>query len=414
MTLFSNTSASLDRELPPSPEMKDKVTAMEKIVGHNFKNKRLLEEALTHPSVTNFPSYERLAVLGDAALGMAMSKHLFLLYPDMDQGNFSKLRSTNVSTMKFARAAVKHGFDHCLRHNSPPLATQVGEFAKAVSNEEDETDLLYGGTIQPNHALADIVESVAAAIYIDLNFDLHKLWKTYKHLLEPIVTLEDLLDHPVSKLFKLCQKHGKLVETKEARDDAKNISISCVYVDGNLFASAPGKNITIAKRRAASEALSKLSEFGINYGSFEVVAENEAKKNLKELCEKKRIRKPTYRVKEFGPAHEKRFVSSVEIETLDGVLYKTGDERPRKRYAENSAASLMIIMMNTIEAAKIKGDYFPEAAKIKGGYFPSVLYKLWLMICWVIRLLVFCFTGIILLVIFFAVVGSCLDYFFSG
>ncbi|TQD78106.1 hypothetical protein C1H46_036336 [Malus baccata] len=404
MTLFSNTSASLDRELPPSPEMKDKVTAMEKIVGHNFKNKRLLEEALTHPSVTNFPSYERLAVLGDAALGMAMSKHLFLLYPDMNQGNFTKLRSTNVSTMKFARAAVKHGFDHCLLRNSPALDIQVREFANAVSNEEDETDLLYGGTIQPNHALADIVESVAAAIYIDLEFDLDKLWKTYKHLLEPIVTLEDLPDHPVSKLFKLCQKHGKLVETKEARDDAKNISISYVYVDGNPFASASGKNISIAKRRAASEALSKLSEFGISYGSFEVVAENEAKKNLKELCEKKRIRKPTYRVvKEFGPAHEKRFVSSVEIETLDGVLYKTGDERPRKRYAENSAASLMIIMMNT-----------KEAAKIKGGYFPSVLYKLWVMVRWVIRLLVFCFTGIILLVIFFAVVGSCLEYFFSG
>lgn len=113
--------------------------------------------------------------------------------------------------------------------------------------------------------------------------------------MEPIVTLEDLLEHPVSKLFKLCQKHGKLVETKEEINDAKNISISYVYVNGKLIASAPGKNIPIAKRRAASEALSKLPEFGISHGSFEVVAENEAKKNLKELCEKKKIRKPTYR-----------------------------------------------------------------------------------------------------------------------
>lgn len=110
-----------------------------------------------------------------------------------------------------------------------------------------------------------------------------------------MVTLEDLLDHPVSNLFKFCQKHGKRFEIEKARNYDKNISICDVYVDGNRIASAYGKNISIAKRHAAREALSKLSKFGISYGSFEVVAENEAKKILKELCEKKRIRKPTYR-----------------------------------------------------------------------------------------------------------------------
>ncbi|KAB2606011.1 ribonuclease 3-like protein 2 [Pyrus ussuriensis x Pyrus communis] len=177
MKLFT-TSASLDRALQPSPEMKDEVMAMEKIVGHNFKNKRLLEEALTHSSITYLPSYKRLAVLGDAALGLAMSKHLFLAYPNMDQGNFSKLRSANVSRVKFACAAVKHGFYGYLRHRSRALDNEVGEFAKAVSewNEKYEMTLAYDGTIQPNHVLGDIVESVAAAIYIDLNFDLDKLW----------------------------------------------------------------------------------------------------------------------------------------------------------------------------------------------------------------------------------------------
>ncbi|XP_018501437.2 ribonuclease 3-like protein 2 [Pyrus x bretschneideri] len=165
MKLFT-TSASLNRELQPSPEMKDSVTAMEKIVGHNFKDKRLLEQALTHSSITYSPSYKRLKGLGQAALEIAMSRHLFLAYPNIDQGNLSKLCSANVNMVKFACAAVKHGFYGYLRHNAPALDDKVGEFAKAVSewNEKYETTLVYDGTIQPSHVLGDIVKSVAAAI----------------------------------------------------------------------------------------------------------------------------------------------------------------------------------------------------------------------------------------------------------
>lgn len=46
--------------------------------------------------------------------------------------------------------------------------------------------------------------------------------------------------------------------------------------------------------------------------------------------------------KDEGPSHEKRFMSSVKIATIDGVLYMKGDEKSRVRDADNSAASLMI------------------------------------------------------------------------
>ncbi|XP_068339686.1 ribonuclease 3-like protein 2 [Pyrus communis] len=400
MKLFTK-SASLDRNLQPSPEMKDKVMAMEKIVGHNFKNKRLLEEALTHSSITCSPSYKRLAVLGDATLELAMSNHLFLAYPNMDQGNFTNLRSANVNNVKFACAAVKHGFYGCLNQSSA-FDDEVGEFAKAVSewNEKYEMTLAYDGTIQPNHVLGDIVESVAAAIYIDLNFDLDKLWMKFKHLLEPIITLEGLSDHPVSELYKLCQKHGKFVKIKEDINDTKNLSIASVYVDGILIASASYKHMAIARLHAARKALPELSKtFGISSELVEVAAENEAKQNLNVLCDKKRIPRPTYnREKESGPAHEKRIVSSVEISTLE--LKMMGDERSRITDAENSAAALMILGLLQSDAM----TNTKEAANSRIGYFPSVLYRLWVMIRWVTRLLVFCFKGISLLVIFFTVV----------
>ncbi|XP_050109303.1 ribonuclease 3-like protein 2 isoform X2 [Malus sylvestris] len=363
MKLFT-TSASLDRELQPSLEMKDSVTAMEKIVGHNFKNKRLLEEALTHSSITYFPSYKRLAVLGDAALGLAMSKHLFRAYPNMDQGKFSELRSANVSKRKFACAAVKHGFYDYLRHNSPALDNEVREFAREVSiwNGKNEATLVYDGAIQPSRVLAEIVESVAAAIYVDLNYDLDKLWMG-------------------------------------SRNDTKNLSIACVRVNGYIIASASCKHMEIARLSAARTALSELSNsFGISCKSVKVVNENEAKQNLNVLCDKKRIPKPTYKVKESGPAQAKRFVSSVEIATSE--LKMMGDERSTKTDAENSAAALMIVgLLQSDAMANTK-----EAANSRIGYFPSVLYRLWVMIRWLTRLLVFCFKGISLLVIFFTVV----------
>ncbi|XP_048420224.1 ribonuclease 3-like protein 2 isoform X1 [Pyrus x bretschneideri] len=373
MKLFT-ISASLDRELQPSPEMKDSVTAMEKIVGHNFKNKRLLEEALTHSSITYFPSYKRLAVLGDAALGLAMSNHLFLAYPNMDQGNFTELRSANVSRGKFACAAVKHGFYGCLRHRSPALDNEVTEFAREVSiwNGKNEPTLVYDGAIQPSRVLAEIVEAVAAAVYIDLNFDLDKLWMKFKHLLEPIVTLEGLPHHPVTVLFKFCQKHGMRVEIQGSRNNTENLSIACVRVDGYIVASASYKHMEIARLSAARTALSELSNsFGISCKSVKVVTENEAKQNLNVLCDKKRIPKPTYKIeKESGPAHEKRFVSSVEIATVE--LKMMGDERSTIKDAQNSAAALMILgLLQSDTMTNTK-----EAGNSRIGYFPSVLYRL--------------------------------------
>lgn len=54
------------------------------------------------------------------------------------------------------------------------LLEQVREFSGAVYTEEDA--VAHGGSIKAPKVLADIVESIAAAIYVDVNFDLQKLW----------------------------------------------------------------------------------------------------------------------------------------------------------------------------------------------------------------------------------------------
>lgn len=109
----------------PSPEMGQSVSAVEQILGYNFTNKRLLEEALTHPSYTESASYQRLEFIGDAAISLALSNYFFLSNPGVDPGTLSLLRSANVSTEKLARVAVRHGLYHHLRHNAPALLNKV-------------------------------------------------------------------------------------------------------------------------------------------------------------------------------------------------------------------------------------------------------------------------------------------------
>ncbi|KAJ6770128.1 RIBONUCLEASE 3-LIKE PROTEIN 2-RELATED [Salix purpurea] len=157
--------------------MEASVFAVETILNYNFKNKRLLEEALTHSSYTDSASYQRLEFLGDAALGLALSNYVYLAYPKLDPGQLSLLRAANISTEKLARVAIKHGLYRFVRHNAIVLDDKVKEFSDAVSREDDDDDgLVYGGSIKAPKILADIVESVAAAVYVDVDFDLQKLW----------------------------------------------------------------------------------------------------------------------------------------------------------------------------------------------------------------------------------------------
>lgn len=332
--------------------MEASVFAVEKILNYRFKNKRLLEEALTHSSYTASASYQRLEFLGDAALGLALSNYVYLAYPKLDPGQLSLLRAANISTEKLARVAIKHGLYRFVRHNATVLDDKVKEFSDAVSREDDDDDaLVYGGSIKAPKILADIVESVAAAVYVDVDFDLQKLWVIFRGILEPIVTFEDLKQQPqpVTTLFEMCQKQGKIVDIKHWKNESRNIA--SVHVDGQFIASSSSEQKEIAKLNAAKGALLKLSNsFPTNLNnvsldifdgsSFEIEG---AKQKLHELCIRKKWPKPNYNIEnEMGPPHEKKFVCAVQISTADGILYVRGDERMRVKDGENSAASSMI------------------------------------------------------------------------
>ena len=70
-----------------------------KAVGYNFKNELLAKEALTHSSYANefgVRSYERLEFLGDSILSLVVSEYLYENFPDMPEGELTKVRAASV------------------------------------------------------------------------------------------------------------------------------------------------------------------------------------------------------------------------------------------------------------------------------------------------------------------------------
>ncbi|CAK9163918.1 unnamed protein product [Ilex paraguariensis] len=154
--------------------MDSSVRAVEKLLGYRFQNKKLLEEALTHSSYIDSESYERLEFFGDAALGLAISKYLFIIYPEIDPGQLTLLHAVNISTERFARVAVRHRlYSYVQRRNVAALDGKVREFTEAVQQEDDTK--VYGGDVKAPKVLADIVKSLAAAVYLDCQFNVTTL-----------------------------------------------------------------------------------------------------------------------------------------------------------------------------------------------------------------------------------------------
>ncbi|KAL4555723.1 hypothetical protein LXL04_038351 [Taraxacum kok-saghyz] len=270
-------------------DMEDSIAAIESILRYNFNNKRLLEAALTHPSYTESTSYQHLEFVGDFVLGFAISNFVDLAYPSLDPGQLSLLRAANISTEKLARVAVRNGLYKYVRHRDTVLSDKVGKFVNVV--EEEEYMVVHGGQMKAPKVLADIVESIIGAVFIDCGRDIQRLWLIIRHLLEPLVMLNVLekQPQPITMLFEACQKEGKTVDIRHWRKGERNIA--SVFIDGRFFATGSSDNKENAKLQAAEVALSKLTRL-INPNEGEVEGN---KKKLHEVCKKKRRQKASKR-----------------------------------------------------------------------------------------------------------------------
>ncbi len=121
--------------------------ALEVIIGHQFTNKALLEEALTHPSRGRRRSsqtardYQRLEFLGDAVLGLVVADMLYHLYPEEREGDLAKRKAALVSGAQLVAIAREWQLGDYL-HLSSRAAAEGGR--DIATNLEDACEALIG------------------------------------------------------------------------------------------------------------------------------------------------------------------------------------------------------------------------------------------------------------------------------
>ena len=132
------------------------IKELEKAIGYRFRNITLLQNALAHSSYANerwhnsLMSNERLEFLGDSILGMVVADHLYRNFPDRPEGELTRMRADMVCEPSLAQIAHKIG---------------LGEHLLLGKGEEQ------GGGRSRESILADAVESVIAACYLDGGMD---------------------------------------------------------------------------------------------------------------------------------------------------------------------------------------------------------------------------------------------------
>lgn len=227
-------------------EMEESLSELETLIGYSFQEKKYLETAITHKSFVNekmigrYMSYERYEFLGDAILEFIVSKYLFEHYPDMPEGDLSKLRSSLVCEFTLSKIARD---------------LKLGEHAR-FSKGEQQT-----GGANRDSILCDLFESVLGAIYLDGGL---KQAATYvKNFLLQDIEHKQRFHDAKSKLQEYVQKH-KLDLTyellaEEGPDHNKQFTVR-VVLNGKEMSRKVAHSKKTAEQYAAFETLEMLHQ----------------------------------------------------------------------------------------------------------------------------------------------------------
>ncbi len=221
---------------------------LEQKLGYKFNNINLLKNALTHSSYANevrngFSSNERLEFLGDSVLSIVVSDYIYKHYPNMPEGELTKLRASLVcekSLCAFSREL------------------ELGSYLMLGKGEDK------GGGRERDSIRADAFEAVLAAIYLDggmeparrhvMNFVLRELkhtddevFKDYKTALQEIIQRNP----EESVTYILIDESGP--------DHDKSFTVE-VRLNSNVIGKGTGKNKKRAEQMAAKEALMLMGE----------------------------------------------------------------------------------------------------------------------------------------------------------
>jgi ribonuclease-3 len=224
----------------PDPSL---LEACQELIGYHFQRRELLVAALTHASGANsrVVSNERLEFLGDAVLGMVTCEHLYRLYPQLLEGELTKIKSIVVSRRTCARVSRVLGLERYLI------------LGKGMASQ----------AAIPLSVMADVFESLIGSIYLDGGLEAARAF--VMRFIRPEI---DKAAHGYhggnykSLLQQIAQRQLGVTPTYETLeekgpDHSKQFKVAAV-IGNERFPPAWGPNKKEAEQRAALNALNQL------------------------------------------------------------------------------------------------------------------------------------------------------------
>jgi ribonuclease-3 len=226
------------------------LTTAEAGLGLTFRDKTLLQRALTHRSYINentsflLEDNERLEFLGDAVLDFITAEHLYHRFPEMSEGHLTSLRAALVRTETLAGFASEIG---------------LGELIFLGRGEEE-----HGGRMRPA-ILCDCFEALIGALYLDQGleatraFVVREIQKAIPQILE-----DESNKDAKSELQELSQKYRKITPTyrtigERGPDHAKEFTVAAV-IGNETYGLGVGHSKQAAAQAAAQAALARLEQ----------------------------------------------------------------------------------------------------------------------------------------------------------
>ncbi len=222
----------------------------EKRLGYRFTNKNLLLLALTHSSYANenkkcsHENNERLEFLGDAVLDMVVSEYMYRKFPDMPEGELTKLRAAVVCETSLADLSRKLG---------------VGRNLLLGKGEEST------GGRNRDSILADAFEAIIGAVCIDGNIDAAS--KYIMGFMEDCIAQTktnfrnlDCKTHLQEMIQKISKVPLQYVIVDEKGPDHNKVFVAQVLHDGKILGQGSGKSKKEAEQNAANAALDSMKK----------------------------------------------------------------------------------------------------------------------------------------------------------
>jgi ribonuclease-3 len=229
--------------------MKINIAQCEKKIGYQFKNQELLLQALTHSSYAyenqeeDISDNEVLEFLGDSVLGLIIADFLCSAYPELSEGELSKLKSAAASTSALDFFARKTKLDKCIR---------LGKGEEKSGGRKKKT------------ILAGSYEAVIAAIYLDGGLEPARdfILKYLRSLFKKINVKNFFVNNYKSALQEYLQRENAtapIYETVTIKGpDHKRSFVVEVFAEEKLLAKAKGNSKKEAEKKAAQKALKSL------------------------------------------------------------------------------------------------------------------------------------------------------------